>query len=291
MLRLIVLVAALTVPVIGGYVPCTEGGFERSVCPTSAPVCCTWPETGVHAACCPAGFTCDLADGTCIFFNNATNHSTTNTSGVAPEGGVNMGISAAAALLTLGSMAFLFLCALSAVAGYRCFVKYRAHVLRRREEEAALLADEEQDEEEGGNAQQGANAANDDDGDDATTCQLCYARRREVIFLPCGHVSCCGACAKRLKNCAICRAEIKKIVKIQRKQSPLPSVPQPLVSGASATDGAAAEAAPRPDSEITPASMTENRPTAMAEMEPRSTENDEAAAATTTTPRTPQNSD
>jgi hypothetical protein len=46
-----------------------------------------------------------------------------------------------------------------------------------------------------------------------TTCKLC-SQPANTVFLPCGHVSVCINCTKKLPRCATCRTLIRGIVKI-----------------------------------------------------------------------------
>lgn len=48
---------------------------------------------------------------------------------------------------------------------------------------------------------------------DQLTCKVCLEAAVSVVFLPCGHLSCCAECAPALKNCPICRANIKGSVR------------------------------------------------------------------------------
>ncbi|XP_060069231.1 death-associated inhibitor of apoptosis 2-like [Ylistrum balloti] len=45
------------------------------------------------------------------------------------------------------------------------------------------------------------------------TCKVCLEAPVSIVFLPCGHLSCCGECALALKNCPICRSNIKGTVR------------------------------------------------------------------------------
>jgi hypothetical protein len=45
------------------------------------------------------------------------------------------------------------------------------------------------------------------------TCKICMDEESSVVFLPCGHLVACTHCAIALKNCPLCRAEIKGSVK------------------------------------------------------------------------------
>lgn len=43
---------------------------------------------------------------------------------------------------------------------------------------------------------------------DAEACVICCARFLDCALVPCGHVCCCRFCAKRLKECPVCRATV-----------------------------------------------------------------------------------
>ncbi|KAJ8315519.1 hypothetical protein KUTeg_007669 [Tegillarca granosa] len=49
---------------------------------------------------------------------------------------------------------------------------------------------------------------------DRTRCKICCENSVSIVFLPCGHLVCCAQCAPALKNCAICRKEIKGTVRV-----------------------------------------------------------------------------
>ncbi|GMI33530.1 hypothetical protein TrCOL_g5536 [Triparma columacea] len=46
--------------------------------------------------------------------------------------------------------------------------------------------------------------------EDAETCTVCLVAKRGVLFLPCGHLVCCGECSERVDECPICRKVIRK---------------------------------------------------------------------------------
>jgi len=48
---------------------------------------------------------------------------------------------------------------------------------------------------------------------EARTCKVCMDRETNTVFLPCGHLVCCEACAKSLSDCPICRSVIRGTVK------------------------------------------------------------------------------
>ena len=47
-------------------------------------------------------------------------------------------------------------------------------------------------------------------------CVVCQADgvRKEVVFMPCSHMATCGACAEPLTKCPICRAPIKRRLRV-----------------------------------------------------------------------------
>ncbi|KPI85655.1 hypothetical protein ABL78_5276 [Leptomonas seymouri] len=48
------------------------------------------------------------------------------------------------------------------------------------------------------------------DIEDSVACVICCARHIDVALTPCGHVCCCRFCAKRLKECPVCRAGVQR---------------------------------------------------------------------------------
>lgn len=46
--------------------------------------------------------------------------------------------------------------------------------------------------------------------EDDIMCKICFDAPRDTCFLPCAHVATCSACAKRCKDCCVCRAKIKE---------------------------------------------------------------------------------
>ena len=45
------------------------------------------------------------------------------------------------------------------------------------------------------------------------TCKICLDAEVGVVFLPCGHLCCCVLCAPAVRQCPICRAEIRGTVR------------------------------------------------------------------------------
>ena len=43
-------------------------------------------------------------------------------------------------------------------------------------------------------------------------CKVCLTEASDRVFQPCGHLACCSGCAKRLRDCPICRVPIKGLV-------------------------------------------------------------------------------
>lgn len=50
----------------------------------------------------------------------------------------------------------------------------------------------------------------------AEECSICMDAKPDAVFVECGHVACCLACAQNpaLKECPICRKEKKLVVKV-----------------------------------------------------------------------------
>lgn len=46
-------------------------------------------------------------------------------------------------------------------------------------------------------------------------CLVCSDAKRDILFHPCGHVTCCSACAPRVKKCLICRESVTTRTKIE----------------------------------------------------------------------------
>ncbi|KAK6622885.1 E3 ubiquitin-protein ligase mib1 [Polyplax serrata] len=46
-------------------------------------------------------------------------------------------------------------------------------------------------------------------------CLVCSDLKRDVLFMPCGHVACCSVCAPRVRKCLICREPVRGRVKIE----------------------------------------------------------------------------
>jgi len=50
-------------------------------------------------------------------------------------------------------------------------------------------------------------------GDDLSICVVCMDSKRDVAFVPCGHVACCGHCADLVKGkCPVCRATVTSVL-------------------------------------------------------------------------------
>ncbi|KAL3276771.1 hypothetical protein HHI36_012138 [Cryptolaemus montrouzieri] len=46
-------------------------------------------------------------------------------------------------------------------------------------------------------------------------CLVCSDAKRDILFQPCGHVSCCSGCAPRVKKCLLCRESVVNRIKIE----------------------------------------------------------------------------
>jgi hypothetical protein len=51
-------------------------------------------------------------------------------------------------------------------------------------------------------------------------CKICEAVRKDCVFIPCGHKTCCYDCYLHIKseNCPICRNPINSVLKISDKK-------------------------------------------------------------------------
>lgn len=47
-------------------------------------------------------------------------------------------------------------------------------------------------------------------------CLVCSDSKRDILFQPCGHVTCCSGCAPRVKKCLICRESVVNRIKVTR---------------------------------------------------------------------------
>lgn len=45
-------------------------------------------------------------------------------------------------------------------------------------------------------------------------CLVCSDTKRDMLFQPCGHVTCCSGCAPRVKKCLICRESVINRIKV-----------------------------------------------------------------------------
>eukprot|EP00397_Hematodinium_sp_SG-2012_P030523 GEMP01032337.1.p1 GENE.GEMP01032337.1~~GEMP01032337.1.p1 ORF type:complete len:503 (+),score=102.44 GEMP01032337.1:222-1730(+) len=50
--------------------------------------------------------------------------------------------------------------------------------------------------------------------DDTTHCKICYDRKMECVFVPCGHFMCCARCGDRVSECPVCRAAISMLQRV-----------------------------------------------------------------------------
>lgn len=46
-------------------------------------------------------------------------------------------------------------------------------------------------------------------------CLVCSDAKRDMLFQPCGHVTCCSGCAPRVKKCLLCRESVNNRLKIE----------------------------------------------------------------------------
>jgi hypothetical protein len=62
------------------------------------------------------------------------------------------------------------------------------------------------------------NNDNNNNNDNDSICVVCLSEKREIAFVPCGHMVACNECSKHLMKktnlCPICRTRIKSSLKI-----------------------------------------------------------------------------
>ncbi|KAM9338609.1 E3 ubiquitin-protein ligase LRSAM1 [Symphorus nematophorus] len=52
------------------------------------------------------------------------------------------------------------------------------------------------------------------EGPGSSECVVCMETGSQIIFLPCGHVCCCGVCSDALQNCPLCRSTIAQRIRL-----------------------------------------------------------------------------
>lgn len=50
--------------------------------------------------------------------------------------------------------------------------------------------------------------------DERLRCVVCWERERNTVAFPCRHLACCAACARKLRDCPVCRARIRRRVPV-----------------------------------------------------------------------------
>ena len=58
-------------------------------------------------------------------------------------------------------------------------------------------------------------------------CMVCSDQSRDVLFLPCGHITVCHQCSVRVKKCLLCkefvddRKKVNTVTRIENVQTPI----------------------------------------------------------------------
>lgn len=50
-----------------------------------------------------------------------------------------------------------------------------------------------------------------------TDCSVCLKNRRDMLFIPCGHVTCCAGCGLTVDRCSMCQQEIVSKAKVTHR--------------------------------------------------------------------------
>ena len=58
------------------------------------------------------------------------------------------------------------------------------------------------------------NSDGEDDENENMECSICMDAPKDVVFIPCGHVSCCQECSADIHDCPICRQPVTKRQKL-----------------------------------------------------------------------------
>lgn len=89
------------------------------------------------------------------------------------------------------------------IAGALSYKLWKASKSKKREQEAEALVRRAREEREG-------KVTHTEPLNESFTCIICYVTPREVVLLPCGHVSMCADCAYKNINrpCPICRKKV-----------------------------------------------------------------------------------
>ena len=46
-------------------------------------------------------------------------------------------------------------------------------------------------------------------------CMVCSDQKRDVLFVPCGHITVCSACSVRVKKCLLCKEYVDDRRKVE----------------------------------------------------------------------------
>lgn len=50
--------------------------------------------------------------------------------------------------------------------------------------------------------------------DDRELCVICLDANISTVFLECGHMACCGECARCVVSCPMCRRPISRVINV-----------------------------------------------------------------------------
>ncbi|KAK7580386.1 hypothetical protein V9T40_001015 [Parthenolecanium corni] len=68
------------------------------------------------------------------------------------------------------------------------------------------------------NNESGSSNNNENEGEETVTldeCLICSDAKRDILFKPCLHVTCCSACSSRVKKCLICKEPVTAKTQIE----------------------------------------------------------------------------
>jgi hypothetical protein len=46
------------------------------------------------------------------------------------------------------------------------------------------------------------------------SCSVCFENKKNILFTPCSHITCCSSCAQKCQDCPICRKTIDNMIEV-----------------------------------------------------------------------------
>ncbi|KAK7197381.1 Zinc finger, C3HC4 type (RING finger) containing protein [Novymonas esmeraldas] len=161
---------------------CSYQIMEAVACPEAKPMCCV---ASSSVRCCASTTSCGNCTDDVVGYEM-------------PKSSVIIGCFSLSVLVLLGSVI------MSGVGRHLAWVLERRRVIENSRKRLLLRRAEARE------FKRELAETEDKDIDDAVACVICCARHIDVALTPCGHVCCCRFCAKRLRECPVCRAAVQR---------------------------------------------------------------------------------